>query len=113
MVDLDTGSDLNSTCGAEKRQRGDSESSQYCALTKAQLHSRSTSSRPTSIHPPPYTRSQNTSMNASSIIASVPMTGSVSHPNGGSDFCNFFTLRVISVCCSGQDEIVFMRGELN
>ena len=41
------------------------------------------------------------------------MTGSVSQPNGGSDFCNFFTLRVISVCCSGQAEIEFMRGLLN
>ncbi len=41
------------------------------------------------------------------------MTGSVSQPNGGSDFCNFFTFRVISVCCSGQDEIEFIRGVLN
>ena len=41
------------------------------------------------------------------------MTGSVSQPNGGSDFCNFFTLRVISVCCSGQVDIEFISGGLN
>ena len=41
------------------------------------------------------------------------MTGSVSHPNGGRDFCNFLTLRVISACCSGQDEIELARGVLN
>jgi hypothetical protein len=56
---------------------------------------------------------KNTSMNDSSIITSAPMTGSVSQPNGGSDFCNFFTLRVISDCRSGQDEIEFIRGGLN
>jgi len=38
----------------------------------AQLHSRSTSSRSISIHPPPYIRSQNTSMYASSISPQRP-----------------------------------------
>jgi len=52
-------------------------------------------------------------MNASSMITSAPIIGSVSHPNGGRDFCVFFNLRVISACCSGQDEIEFTRGVLN
>jgi len=84
------------------------------ALTRAQLHSLSTSSGSISIHPPPYIRSQHTSINASSMITSVLITGSVSHPNGGKEFCVFFfNLRVISACCSGQDETEFTRGMLN
>ena len=50
-------------------------------------------------------------VNASSIMTSVPITGSVSHPNGGRDSGVFFTLQVISDCCSGQDEIEFTATE--
>src|SRR5216683_7966180 len=70
-------------------------------LTRAQLHSQSTSFCAISIHPPPYIRSQNTSMNASSMITSAPMIGSVSHLNGGRDFCVFLSLQVRLTCCSG------------
>ena len=46
-------------------------------------------------------------------ITSAPITGSVSHPNGGGDFCVFLSFRVISACCSSQDAIEFTRGVLN
>ena len=82
--------------------------------TNAQLHSRSiSSSRSMSIQPPPYTRSQNTSRKASSITSSGPITGSVSHPKGGNDFCVFFNFRRISVWESGHCDIVVVMGVLN
>jgi len=47
------------------------------------------------------------------MITCVPIKGSVSHPNGGRDLCFLFNLRVISVRCSGEDEIEFTRRVLN
>ena len=55
------------------------------------------------IHPPPYTRSQNASMKA---LLDNQLCPFVSHPNGSI----FFTLRVISACCSSQDEAESTRG---
>ena len=46
-------------------------------------------------------------------MASVAMTGSVSHPNCGGNFCVSFKLRVISACCPGYDEIDSRSGVLN
>lgn len=70
--------------------------------TNAQLHSRANSApgpatpAARSIQPPPHSRSQNTSRNASSTTSSAPSTGAVSQPNAGSALCAFRSLRVIS-----------------
>src|SRR5262245_10335409 len=58
-------------------------------------------------------RSQKTSTKVSSMISSPPMTGSVSHPNGGSDFCVFFSFFWISAECEAQVETAFDTGVLN
>ena len=58
-------------------------------------------------------RSQSTSTNASSTTSSAPSTGSVSHPNVGSAFCAFFSLRCRSAECCGHASIVFDTGGLN
>ena len=68
----------------------------------------STTPRSITIHPPLYIRLQNKFMDTS-----VPITGSVSTPNGGRDFCVFVDLRMISADCSGQDETEVMRGVQN
>ena len=48
------------------------------------------------------------------MITSLPITGSVSYPNGGREFCIFFfNLHMILACCSSQDKMVFTRGMLN
>ena len=47
------------------------------------------------------------------MITSAPIIGSVYHPNDRGDFCVFLSFWTISACCSGQDEIEFMRGVLN
>lgn len=58
-------------------------------------------------------RSQNTSTNASSMISSFPITGSVSHPNAGSALCVFFSFLLISAFWAGQEDILFVSGVLN
>ena len=45
--------------------------------------------------------------------ASVPITCSVSHTKGGNDIWVFFSLRVMSACCSGQDDIEYKSGVQN
>jgi len=44
------------------------------------------------LHPLPYIRSQNTSMNTSSMITSVPITGPMPHPNGWERLLSLFQL---------------------
>ena len=47
------------------------------------------------------------------MISSLPRMGSVSHPNGGRDFCAFLSFLWISADCEGHALTALATGVLN